>query len=83
MKEGQRLWTREELFLTINLYAKIPFGQMDHRNKDVQQLAELIDRTPGAVARRLGNFASLDPVSNCKRNKGIIECRKFSRGRLG
>jgi putative restriction endonuclease len=28
MKEGQKLWTREESILAINLYCKIPFGQM-------------------------------------------------------
>lgn len=71
MKEGQRLWTREELILAINLYAKIPFGQMDHRNKQVQELASLIDRTPGAVARRLGNFASMDPVQKARGIKGL------------
>lgn len=62
MKKNQRLWTREELMLAINLYAKLPFGKMDHRNKEVQQLAILINRTSDAVARKLGNFASLDPV---------------------
>lgn len=71
MKEGQRLWTREELILTINLYTKIPFGQMDHRNSQVQELAKLIDRTPGAVARRLGNFASMDPVQSARGIKGL------------
>jgi putative restriction endonuclease len=61
MKEGQKLWTKEESILAINLYCKIPFGQMHSRNADVIELAELIDRTPGSVARRLGNFVSLDP----------------------
>jgi putative restriction endonuclease len=62
MKSGQRLWTREELLLAINLYTKIPFGQFDQKNRDVKQLAALLDRTPSSIARRLGNFASLDPV---------------------
>lgn len=61
MKEGQRLWTREETILAINLYCKIPFGQMHNRNADVKKLAALIDRSPSSVARKLGNFASLDP----------------------
>lgn len=54
-------WNREQLILAINLYWKIPFGQMHSRNKHVQHLATLIGRTPGAVARKLGNFASFDP----------------------
>lgn len=61
MKEGQRLWTREETILAINLYCKIPFGQMHGSNPDVIELSLLIGRTPGAVARKLGNLASLDP----------------------
>lgn len=61
MKPGQRLWTRDELILAINLYCKIPFGQMHASNAHVKQLAALIDRSPGAIARKLGNFASFDP----------------------
>jgi putative restriction endonuclease len=61
MKEGQTLWTKEQSILALNLYSKIPFGQMHSRNADVIELAGLIDRTPSAVARKLGNFASFDP----------------------
>lgn len=61
MKEGQTLWTKEQSILAINLYSKIPFGQMHNRNADVIELAQLIDRSPSAVARKLGNFASFDP----------------------
>jgi putative restriction endonuclease len=61
MKEGQRLWTREESILAINLYCKIPFGQMHSRNAEVIELATLIDRSPSSIARKLGNFASFDP----------------------
>lgn len=61
MKDGQRLWTKEETILAINLYCKIPFGQMHGRNADVIELSILINRTPGSVARKLGNLASLDP----------------------
>lgn len=61
MKEGQTLWTKEESILAINLYSKIPFGVMHSRNPDIIELANLIGRSPSAVARKLGNFASLDP----------------------
>jgi putative restriction endonuclease len=61
MRKGETLWTKEQSKLALNLYSKIPFGQMHHSNSHVKELAELIGRTSGAVARRLGNFASLDP----------------------
>ncbi len=54
-------WTREELILTFNLYLKIPFGKFHHGNKEVIELASMINRTPSAVAMRLSNFASVDP----------------------
>ncbi len=41
MKEGQKLWTREELILAINLYCKTPFGRLYSRNPDVISLANL------------------------------------------
>lgn len=61
MKPGQRLWTHDELLLAINLYCKLTFGQMHGRNPAVIALANLLERTPGSVALKLCNFASLDP----------------------
>jgi putative restriction endonuclease len=61
MKTGQRTWTRDELILAINLYSKIEFGKMHSRNPKIIELARMIGRTPGSVAFKLVNFASLDP----------------------
>jgi len=77
MKEGQTLWTKEQSKLALNLYSKIPFGQMHHSNNHVKELAELIGRTPGAVARRLGNFASLDPKLQERGIKGLPNTSKL------
>ena len=54
-------WTHEEMILVLNLYLKLPFGKMDRRNPDVIHLANIIGRTPNAVALRLVNYASCDP----------------------
>lgn len=70
MKEGQRLWTREELILAVNLYCKLPFGRLHSRNPEIIHLANLIDRTPNSVAYKLVNFASLDPSLKAKGIKG-------------
>lgn len=61
MKKGQKLWTREELILAFNLYWKLPFGKLHSRTPEIIKLANLIGRTPSAVGRKLGNFASFDP----------------------
>jgi putative restriction endonuclease len=69
---AQNLWTREELILALNLYLKIPFGKITHRNPDIINLAELIGRTPSSVSMRLSNFASVDPFHQKRGIKGLI-----------
>ncbi|MBV9962255.1 MAG: HNH endonuclease [Parafilimonas sp.] len=78
MKEGQTLWNRDELILAINLYCKLPFGKMHKGNPSVKELAEIIDRSPDAVARKLGNFASFDPSLKARGIKGLPKAGKLS-----
>ena len=54
-------WTRDELIVAYNLYCKLPFGRLHNRNPEIISLANLIGRTPSAVAWKLSNFARLDP----------------------
>ena len=61
MKQGQRLWTKDELILALNLYLKLPFGKLHSRTSEIIHLSNLIDRNANAVAMRLNNFASVDP----------------------
>jgi len=79
MKEGQKLWTKDESILAINLYCKIPFGQMHSRNADVRDLANLIERSASSVARKLGNFASLDPKLKERGIKGLENTSKLDK----
>lgn len=79
MKNGQRLWTRDELILTINLYCKLPFGRLHSQNPQVIHLANLIERTPGSVAFKLVNFASLDPSLQARGIKGASNTSKLDK----
>lgn len=79
MKKGQKLWTREELILAINLYCKLPFGKLHRSNPDVIKLAGLIGRTPNSVAYKLVNFASLDPSLKKRGIKGASNSSKLDR----
>jgi putative restriction endonuclease len=54
-------WTREQLIITFNLYCKIPFSKSVKTNPEVIKVANLIGRSPSAVAFKLGNFGSFDP----------------------
>lgn len=67
----RRIWTKEELIVTFNLYLKIPFGKMHRGNPDVIRLAKLIGRTPSSVAMRLTNYAHIDPYHQNRGIKGL------------
>lgn len=79
MKEGQKLWTREELILAINLYCKLPFGRLHRGNPEVIHLSNLIGRTPSSVAFKLVNFASLDPSVQERGIKGASNTSKLDK----
>lgn len=64
-------WTKEQLKLAFHLYCQLPFGKLDMRTAEVIRLAKLIGRTPGAVAMKLSNFASLDPAITGTGRKGL------------
>jgi putative restriction endonuclease len=68
---GRRLWTREEFILVMNLYTKIRYGQFNNRNSEVIKLAELIDKSPGAVAYKLVHLSSQDPYHQNRGIKGL------------
>jgi len=55
-------WTHEQLKLAFHFYCQTPFGQFHSKNKKLIELAQLIGRTPSALAMKCVNFASLDPA---------------------
>jgi putative restriction endonuclease len=54
-------WQRDESLLVLHLYCRTPFGRLHKGNPEIVRLAEIIDRTPSAVAMKAVNFAHLDP----------------------
>jgi len=64
-----RNWTEHELLIAMNLYCKLPFGQFDQSNKTVRKVAAEMGRTPGALAMKLSNLASLDTYHQ---DRGVI-----------
>lgn len=69
-------WERTDQVLVLKLYSELPFGQMDGRNQKVKELAELLGRTPGSVAMKLANYASLDETLD---RKGLDGASKADR----
>lgn len=68
---GAERWTKEQLKLAFHLYCQLPFGRLHSRNPEIIELANLIGRTPGAVAMKLVNFASLDPAITLTGRTGL------------
>ena len=54
-------WTEEQITVVLYEYCRKPFGQFSATKEFVQNLGELIGRTPSAVVRKVGNLASFDP----------------------
>jgi len=72
-------WTRDELLLTFNLYCRTPFGRLHRNNPEIISLAQNISRTPSAVAMKLVNFASFDPVQQARQIRGLSNSSRADR----
>lgn len=68
---SQRLWSRDELIIAMNLYCKLPFGQFPKTNPIIIEFAKKLGRTPSSLAMKLCNFASFDPVQKARGIKGL------------
>lgn len=77
-KHGQP-WTREELIVAFDLYCRIPFNRTKANNPDVIEIAAILERSPASVARKLGNFGSLDPILNKRKVSGLSHTSKMDR----
>lgn len=64
-------WTRDELLMVLNLYHKLPFGQVSARQPVVIDLAKRLGRTPASVSMKLGNLASFDPTLKLRGIRGL------------
>lgn len=72
MLQSRKIWTRDELIVTFNLYLKLPFGQLHKNRPEVQELAQLIGRSVNSIALRLVNFAACDPILKQRGIKGMV-----------
>ena len=68
--KGNR-WTEQQTKLAFHLYCQLPFGKLHSRNPQIIELAQVIGRTPSALAMKLVNFASLDPDIRESGRKGL------------
>lgn len=67
----RKSWSRKQLLVAFNLYCQMPFGKMHSRNPVIIEHAELIGRSPSALAMKLTNIASLDSAITMTGRKGL------------
>jgi putative restriction endonuclease len=75
----RKKWTHDELFVALNLYHKLTFGQMHARQPAIMALAQKLGRGANSVAMKLCNFASLDPALNLRGIKGLAGASALDR----
>jgi hypothetical protein len=72
-------WTRPQTLAALHIYLQLPFGQLHQRHPKIQQLAQWLGRTPGAVALKLVNLASLDPMIVASGRAGMANAAALDR----
>jgi hypothetical protein len=72
-------WTDDDLLVAFRLYCRMPFGRLHQRNPEIIELARLMGRTPSSVGMKACNFASLDPVQQARKIKGLANASRGDR----
>lgn len=68
---ASKRWTEEQLLVAFALYCRLSFGQFHQHHPEIKRYAALIGRTPSALAMKLSNIASLDPVITASGRTGL------------
>nr|WP_326527923.1 HNH endonuclease [Rhodoferax sp.] len=72
-------WTRPQTLAALHIYLQLPFGQLHQRNPKIKQLAQWLGRTPGSIALKLVNLASLDPMIVASGRAGMANASALDR----
>ena len=75
MPSGQ-VWSEGETILAFYYYCQIPFAKISSKHPVIMRIADLIGRTPSAVALKMGNLGHFDPTL---RERNINGLRNASR----
>ena len=72
-------WTYDELVIAMNLYCKLPFGQLHSGNPLIVEVAKKLGRTSSSLSMKLCNLAALDPYHQARGIKGLGSTSKGDR----
>lgn len=75
----RKRWTYDELLIAMNLYCKLPFGQLHRGNSLIIEVSKRLQRSPSSLAMKLCNLAALDPYHKKRGIKGLTSTSKGDR----
>lgn len=78
-KIRNKRWTEKELLVAMNLYCRLSFGQFNHKQAEIIEVAQKLGRTPSALSMKLCNLASLDPAHQEKGVQGLTNASEADR----
>ncbi len=67
------------MLVVLRLYIGTNFGKLHRNNPDIIKLAQLIGRTPSAIAMKAVNFASFDPAQKARNISGLKNASRADR----
>lgn len=72
-------WTEEQITIVLYEYCRRPFGQFSGTKPFLVELGTLINRTPGAIVRKVGNLAAFDPQMKARGVGGLDHTSKLDK----
>lgn len=73
------VWTEKQITIVLYEYCRRPFGQFSRTKPFLKELGELINRTPSAIVRKVGNLASFDPQMKARGVGGLAHTSKLDK----
>lgn len=73
------VWSHEQTTLALYWYYQVPFGKIHGRNPQIIEWANIINRSASALALKMANLASLDPVIQASGRKGMSNVSALDR----
>lgn len=64
-------WSKDQIKLAFHLYCQLTYGRIYGRNLEIVRLAKMLGRTADALAMKMLNLASLDPVITSAGRSGL------------
>ena len=72
-------WTEKQITVVLYEYCRRPFGQFSGTKPFLKELGALINRSPGAIVRKVGNLASFDPQMKARGVGGLSHTSKLDK----